>query len=183
MMIPPRDRSKYQGIMMAVMPVAMIGGPLIGGFITDHLSWRWAFYVNLPLGAVALVVAWITLATAARAARARRASTGSAPACSPSWITSLVLITTWGGTQYDWASPQILGLVVLTVAGLVAFIVVERRQAEPIMPLRVFRNRNFTPRRRLAFISGFAHVRRASASCRSSSSSCRARRPPTAACC
>jgi len=61
-MIPPRDRSKYQGVMMAVMPVAMIGGPLIGGFITDHLSWRWAFYVNLPLGIVTLVVSWITLA-------------------------------------------------------------------------------------------------------------------------
>jgi MFS family permease len=61
-MIPPRDRSKYQGVMMAVMPVALIGGPLIGGFITDHLSWRWAFYVNLPLGLLTLVVAWITLA-------------------------------------------------------------------------------------------------------------------------
>src|SRR6185369_4827548 len=60
-MIPPRERSKYQGVMMAVMPVAMIGGPLIGGAITDHLSWRWAFYVNLPLGAIALVVCWITL--------------------------------------------------------------------------------------------------------------------------
>src|SRR3954467_6891948 len=59
-MIPPRERSKYQGVMMAVMPVAMIGVPLIGGFITDHLSWRWAFYVNLPLGIVALVVALLT---------------------------------------------------------------------------------------------------------------------------
>src|SRR3954469_9700991 len=67
-MIPPRDRSKYQGVMMAVMPVALIGGPLIGGFITDHLSWRWAFYVNLPLGAVALIVSWVTLAKLPRGA-------------------------------------------------------------------------------------------------------------------
>ena len=154
-MIPPRDRSKYQGIMMAVMPVAMIGGPLIGGFITDHLSWRWAFYVNLPLGVAALVVSWITLAKLPRGTgRARIDWLGTALLAV--WITSLVLITTWGGTQYDWISPQILGLAVLTAAGLVAFIVVERRKAEPIMPLRVFANRNFALAGGIAFISGFA---------------------------
>ncbi|MFC7644693.1 MFS transporter [Streptosporangium lutulentum] len=81
-MIPPRDRSKYQGLMMAVMPVAMIGGPLIGGFITDNLDWRWAFYVNLPLGVITLVVCWITLGKLPKGA-ARLASTGSAPPCSP----------------------------------------------------------------------------------------------------
>jgi EmrB/QacA subfamily drug resistance transporter len=154
-MIPPRDRSKYQGVMMAVMPVAMIGGPLIGGFITDHLSWRWAFYVNLPLGAIALVVCWITLAKLPRGtghARIDWLGTGLLTV----WITSLVLIATWGGTEYDWASPQIAGLAALTVAGLIAFILVERRQAEPIMPLRVFRNRNFNLAGGLAFISGFA---------------------------
>jgi EmrB/QacA subfamily drug resistance transporter len=154
-MIPPRDRSKYQGIMMAVMPVALIGGPLIGGFITDHLSWRWAFYVNLPLGVVALVVGWLTLAKLPRGtghARIDWLGTGLLAV----WITSLVLITSWGGTEYAWASPQILGLAVLTVAGLVAFIAVERRKAEPIMPLRVFRNRNFSLAGGIAFISGFA---------------------------
>jgi EmrB/QacA subfamily drug resistance transporter len=153
-MIPPRDRSKYQGVMMAVMPVALIGGPLIGGFITDHLSWRWAFYVNLPLGAIALVVCWITLAKLPRGtgrARIDWAGTGLLTV----WITSLVLITTWGGTQYDWASPQILGLAVLTVAGLIAFIMVERRQPEPIMPLRVFKSRNFVLAGGVAFVSGF----------------------------
>src|SRR3954469_7187730 len=154
-MIPPRDRSKYQGIMMAVMPVALIGGPLIGGFITDHLSWRWAFYVNLPLGLVALVVAWITLARLPRGkghARIDWLGTGLLTV----WITSLVLIATWGGTQYAWGSAPILGLIVLTLAGLVAFIAVERRQAEPIMPLRVFKNRNFVLAGGIAFISGFA---------------------------
>src|ERR1700760_1405503 len=106
-MIPPRDRSKYQGVMMAVMPVALIGGPRIGGFITDHLSWRWAFYVNLPLGLVALVVAWITLARLPRGkGHARIDWLGTVLLAV--WITSLVLITTWGGTQYAWASPQIL---------------------------------------------------------------------------
>jgi len=154
-MIPPLDRSKYQGVMMAVMPVAMIGGPLIGGFITDNLSWRWAFYVNLPLGAVALVVCWITLAKLPRGtggARIDWLGTGLLAV----WISSLVLITTWGGSQYDWGSWQILGLIGLTVAGLVAFIMVERRTAEPIMPLRVFKNRNFVLAGGISFISGFA---------------------------
>jgi EmrB/QacA subfamily drug resistance transporter len=154
-MIPPRERSKYQGVMMAVMPVALIGGPLIGGFITDHLSWRWAFYVNLPLGAVALVVAWITLARLPGGkghARIDWLGTGLLTV----WITSLVLITSWGGTQYAWGSPQVLGLIVLTVAGLIAFIMVERRRPEPIMPLRVFKNRNFTLAGGIALISGFA---------------------------
>lgn len=154
-MIPPRDRSKYQGIMMAVMPVAMIGGPLVGGFITDHLDWRWAFYVNLPLGLVALVVCWITLAKLPRGTGHARIDWLGTALLSV-WITALVLITTWGGTEYDWASPQILGLIALTVAGLAAFIVVQRRTAEPIMPLRVFANRNFTLAGGIAFISGFA---------------------------
>nr|WP_221320555.1 MDR family MFS transporter [Actinoplanes sp. L3-i22] len=154
-MIPPRDRSKYQGVMMAVMPVAMIGGPLIGGFITDHLSWRWAFYVNLPLGIVALVVSWITLARLPKGKGAARIDWVGTVLLAV-WITSLVLITTWGGTQYDWTSPQILGLIALTLAGLAAFIAVENRVAEPIMPLRVFRNRNFVLAGGIAFISGFA---------------------------
>jgi EmrB/QacA subfamily drug resistance transporter len=154
-MIPPRDRSKYQGIMMAVMPVALIGGPLIGGFITDHLSWRWAFYVNLPLGAVALVVAWITLAKLpGGTGRARIDWLGTGLLAL--WITSLVLITTWGGSQYDWGSPQILGLIALTIAGLVAFIAVERGKEQPIMPLHIFRNRNFVLAGGVSFISGFA---------------------------
>jgi EmrB/QacA subfamily drug resistance transporter len=154
-MIPPRDRSKYQGVMMAVMPVAMIGGPLIGGFITDNLSWRWAFYVNLPLGVVTLIISWITLAKLPRGkGRARIDWFGTGLLAT--WITSLVLITSWGGTQYAWSSPQILGLAVLTVVGFVAFIMVEQRVAEPIMPLRVFRSRNFVLAGGIAFISGFA---------------------------
>jgi EmrB/QacA subfamily drug resistance transporter len=154
-MIPPRDRSKYQGVMMAVMPVALIGGPLIGGFITDHLSWRWAFYVNLPLGAIALVVCWMTLAKLPRGTAGKARIDWAGTGLLTVWITSLVLITTWGGTQYDWTSPQILGLAVLTVAGLVAFLMVERRQPEPIMPLRVFKSRNFVLAGGVAFISGF----------------------------
>lgn len=180
-MIPPRDRSKYQGLMMAVMPVAMIGGPLIGGFITDNLDWRWAFYVNLPLGVVTLVVCWITLGKLPKGAgKARIDWLGSA--LLTVWITALVLITSWGGVQYDWGSAQILGLAALTVVAFVAFIVVQRRAAEPIMPLRVFNSLNFN----LAGGSPSSRASRCSApsaSCRSSSSSSRAPPPPTAVCC
>ncbi|MFJ6214932.1 MDR family MFS transporter [Streptomyces sp. NPDC092296] len=154
-MVPPRDRGKYQGVMMAVMPVAMIGGPLAGGFITDNLSWRWAFYVNLPLGVVALGVCWFTLAKLPRGTgRARIDWTGAG--LLTTWITALVLITSWGGTQYDWASAPIIGLAVLTIVAFLAFVAVERRVDEPIMPLSVFRNRNFSLAGALSFISGFA---------------------------
>ncbi|MEV3965686.1 MDR family MFS transporter [Nocardia sp. NPDC050193] len=154
-MVSPRDRSRYQGVMMAVMPVALIGGPLIGGFITDHLSWRWAFYVNLPLGAVACVVCWITLAKLPRGTGHARIDWLGTSLLTV-WITSLVLVTTWGGTEYNWASPQILGLIAVTLVGLVTFILVERRRPEPIMPLRVFASLNFSLAGGIAFISGFA---------------------------
>ncbi|AEV85848.1 transporter [Actinoplanes sp. SE50] len=153
--IPPRERGKYQGVMMAVMPVAMIGGPLVGGFITDHLNWRWAFYVNLPLGVVALGVCWFVLAKLPRGAGAVRIDWLGAALLSV-WITALVLITTWGGSQYAWASAQILGLLALAVVAFVAFVVVERRSAEPIMPLSVFANRNFALAGALSLIVGFA---------------------------
>ncbi|GAB1640145.1 MDR family MFS transporter [Krasilnikovia sp. MM14-A1259] len=153
--VPPRERGKYQGVMMAVMPIAMIGGPLVGGFITDNLSWRWAFYVNLPLGVAALAVCWFALAKLPRGTgRVRIDWTGSA--LLTTWITALVLITSWGGTEYDWNSPQIISLAVVTVLALVAFVFVESRAAEPMMPLTVFRNRNFTLAGMLSFIVGFA---------------------------
>lgn len=155
--VPPRERSKYQGVMMAAMPVAMIGGPLVGGFITDHLTWRWAFYVNLPLGAIALVVAWFTLRTLPKGTNdGTKRVDWSGAALLTTWITALVLMTSWGGGQYAWLSAPIIGLAVLTVAAFVAFVFVERRVADPIMPLSVFRNRNFSLAGTLAFLSGFA---------------------------
>ncbi|WP_345642465.1 MDR family MFS transporter [Streptomyces tremellae] len=153
--VPPRDRSKYQGVMMAAMPVAMIGGPLVGGFITDHLSWRWAFYVNLPLGVLALAVAWFTLRTLPKGSGAGRVDWWGAGLLT-TWITALVLLTSWGGGQYAWLSAPIVGLAAVTVAAFAAFVLVERRVTDPVMPLSVFRSRNFSLAGTLAFLSGFA---------------------------
>uniref|UniRef100_UPI00370437CD MDR family MFS transporter n=1 Tax=Streptomyces silvisoli TaxID=3034235 RepID=UPI00370437CD len=154
-LVPPRERGKYSGVMMAVMPVAMIGGPLVGGFITDHLTWRWAFYVNLPLGVIALVVCWFTLRRLPSGSGAARVDWSGA-ALLTVWITALVLITSWGGSQYAWGSWQIAALAVCTVVAFAAFVAVERRATDPIMPLNVFKDVNFSLAGALSFISGFA---------------------------
>ncbi|GIF72744.1 MFS transporter [Asanoa siamensis] len=153
-LVPPRERGRYQGLIAGIMAIAMVAGPLVGGFITDHLSWRWAFYVNLPLGGVALLI----LATRMHLPRYRtehRIDYLGAALLSVG-ITALVLITTWGGNEYDWTSPQILGLAALTVVSLVVFGFVERRAPEPILPLHLFANRNFALISAVGFLLGFA---------------------------
>ena len=142
-LIPPRERGKYQGMMAGVMALAMIGGPLVGGTITDHLGWRWTFYINLPLGARRPRDGHHRAAPAEEALPGR-GSTTWAPALLTVGITAIVLVTTWGGTQYAWGSAQIIGLPVLGVVALVGFVFVETRAAEPIMPLHIFRSRNFS---------------------------------------
>ncbi|GIH80293.1 MDR family MFS transporter [Planobispora longispora] len=153
-LVPPRERGQYQGMMAGVMSLAMIAGPLVGGFITDHLDWRWAFYVNLPVGFVALAL----LAAKLKLPKLRtehRIDWLGATLLSIG-ITALVLITSWGGSEYDWDSPQILGLAGLAVVSLAAFVPVERRAAEPILPLALFANRNFTLISLIGFLLGFA---------------------------
>lgn len=157
MLLSPRERGKYIGVMMAVMPAAMIGGPLIGGFITDHASWRWAFYVNLPLGAIALFVVWSTLHLQHEAkSEGKVVIDWWGAAVLTVWITALVLAITWGGTEYPWGSWQIIGLEAVAVVGLIAFLVVEQRAAEPVIPLRLFRISNFSLATALGFVAGFA---------------------------
>lgn len=152
-LVPPRERGKYQGMFAGVMAIAMIGGPLVGGFITDHLNWHWTFYINLPLGAVALLVVAATLHLPKLRSTARIDYLGAA--LLTVGITALVLITTWGGQQYDWLSGQILGLAVLSVVTLVGFVLVERRAEEPMLPLGLFHNRNFTLVSVIGFLVGF----------------------------
>ncbi|RPF45832.1 EmrB/QacA subfamily drug resistance transporter [Streptomyces sp. Ag109_G2-6] len=153
-LIPPRERGKYQGMMAGVMALAMIGGPLVGGTITDHMGWRWSFYINLPLGAVALAMVSAVLHLPKKKAQGKIDYLGAALLTVA--ITSTVLVTTWGGTEYSWGSGEIIGLIVAGVLAIAAFLWAETKAAEPVMPLHIFRSRNFTLMSVIGFLVGFA---------------------------
>jgi EmrB/QacA subfamily drug resistance transporter len=153
-LVPPRERGKYQGQMAGIMALAMIAGPLVGGLITDHANWRWAFFVNVPVGIVAFIVLVTRLHLPKYRTEHRIDWLGAA--LLSVGITALVLITTWGGTEYAWGSWQILGLAGLAVVALVTFGLVESRAAEPILSLGLFRIRNFSLVAGIGFIVGFA---------------------------
>ncbi|MGW5350294.1 MDR family MFS transporter [Streptomyces sp. NPDC004031] len=141
-LVPPRERGRYQGMTASVMAIGTVGGPLLGGFVTGHFDWRWAFYLNLPLGLVALGWLWRTLHVPARRIEARMDWAGIALLTGA--ITAIVLAATWAGTTYAWGSWQVVGLGVAAVLGLVAFVAVEKRAGEPLLPLSVFTNhRNY----------------------------------------
>ena len=152
--VAPRERGRYMSYMMVVMMLATIGGPLIGGFITENFSWRWIFYINLPVGGAALVYIIYTLHLPAKRVNHRVDYLGGGLLAVAA--ISLVLLATWGGTEYPWGSEQIIGLAVLAAAATAAFCVVELRVAEPILPLHVFRNRNFSLTMALTFLTGLA---------------------------
>ena len=152
--VSPRERGKYMSYMMVVMMLATIGGPLLGGFITENFSWRWIFYINLPVGGAALVYIISTLHLPAKRVNHRVDYLGGGLLAVAA--ISLVLLATWGGTEYPWGSEQIIGLAVLAAAATAAFCVVELRVAEPILPLHVFRNRNFSLTMALTFLTGLA---------------------------
>ncbi len=153
--IPPRDRGRYQGFFGGIFGLSTVLGPLIGGFFVEHLTWRWIFYINLPLGLLALAVIASTF-TAARVERTRPAIDVAGAATLAVTLTSLILFTTMGGHSYAWGSPVILGLVALTVVGLAAFLVVENRAIEPILPLPLFANRTFVIACSVGFIVGLS---------------------------
>jgi EmrB/QacA subfamily drug resistance transporter len=141
-LVAPRERGRYQGWFGAVFALASVSGPLLGGYFTDQLSWRWIFYVNLPLGVAALIVTTVVLRIPFRRVRRRIDYLGSLLLVTA--VSCVVTATTWGGTTFPWGSVQIIGLAVAAVVLLTLFVAWEARASEPILPLHLFRNPIFT---------------------------------------
>ncbi len=138
MIVPPRDRGRYQGLIGSVFAAASIIGPLVGGFIVDNTSWRWIFFVNLPVGIVALAVILVTMPR--RATRQEHSIDWVGAGILALGTTALLLGLVWGGREYPWGSAQVLGAVSAAVVLLSAFALVERRVPEPILPFDLLRN-------------------------------------------
>ncbi|WP_225726125.1 MULTISPECIES: MDR family MFS transporter [unclassified Nocardia] len=151
-LVPPLERGKYQGMMASAMAVGTIGGPLLGGVITDQFDWRWAFYINIPLGLFAL--GWLAYQLRIPVVRKQVRIDYAGTALLSVFIAALVLIATWGDIEYPWLSAQILGLAAVAAVALAAFLLVERRAADPVIPLGLFRSRNLAIASTIALVGG-----------------------------
>jgi EmrB/QacA subfamily drug resistance transporter len=152
--VSPRARGRYMGLFMAMFGVTTVIGPLIGGFFVDTIGWRWIFYINIPIGAIALVVTTFSLPGAL--SRVHRVIDYLGTALVALAATCLVLFTSLGGTSYPWTSPFIIGLAVAGVVFTVLFLWAERRAVEPVIPLPLFTNRVFAASSAIGFVVGFA---------------------------
>ncbi|CAL9622844.1 MFS transporter [Streptomyces sp. enrichment culture] len=152
--VPPRQRGRYLGLIGAAFGLASVAGPLLGGYFTDHLTWRWCFYVNVPFGLLTLAVVAVALKLPKPAVRARLDLLGALLLTAAS--TCLVLLTSWGGTEHAWDSRVILGLGAAAIASAVLFLVAERFAAEPLIPLRLFRDSVFNVTNLIGLVIGAA---------------------------
>jgi EmrB/QacA subfamily drug resistance transporter len=160
-LFPPAERGRWQGIFVSVLSLALIGGPAIGGWITDHASWRWVFYVNVPVGALALLVLTIRLpstltrrSTPSRGWAAVRRIDGAGALTAAAATVCLLLALTWGGSIYPWGSVQVIGLLCAAGVLYLLFLIVERRVPEPLLPPDLFRNHVFVGSSLLALAGG-----------------------------
>jgi EmrB/QacA subfamily drug resistance transporter len=152
--VPPRQRGRYMGLIGSVFAVASVAGPLLGGFLVDNLSWRWVFYVNLPVGVLAVLIVVTRLHLHTPAIRHKIDILGAAVLSAA--VTALILLTTWGGSEYAWGSATIIGLGVAGVVLLAVFVWWENRAPEPILPLSLFRSSVFSVANAMAFTIGMA---------------------------
>jgi EmrB/QacA subfamily drug resistance transporter len=152
--VPPRERGRYLGLFGAVFAVASVAGPLIGGFFVEAISWRWVFYINMPIGLVAILVVVFKLHL--HTPSKRHAIDFLGAGLLTGGVSSLILFTSWGGNQYPWGSPVILGLALAALVLLAAFVLQERRAEEPIIPLGLFRSSVFRVATGIGFIIGLA---------------------------
>jgi EmrB/QacA subfamily drug resistance transporter len=152
--VPPRQRGRYQGLFGAVFGLATVIGPLLGGTLTTNLSWRWIFYINVPIGILALVVLAATLPTVTTRTHHRIDYLGAGLLALA--LASLVLMVSLGGTTYPWSSTQVVGLGAVSLIALGAFLLAERRAAEPVLPLMLLRNQVFVTAGIVAVLLGFA---------------------------
>ncbi|WP_020494818.1 MDR family MFS transporter [Sciscionella marina] len=152
--VPLRERGKYQGVLGSVFGVVTVLGPMLGGVFVDQLSWRWAFYVNVPVAVLVLIVTASAMPSVTTKIKAAIDYLGILLIGLAA--TGLTLVTSWGGTQYAWDSPVIIGMAAGSVLLLMLFVFAERRAKEPTLPLRLFRNPVFTVASALSFVVGFA---------------------------
>jgi EmrB/QacA subfamily drug resistance transporter len=150
--VPPRERGRYMGLIGSVFAVASVAGPLLGGFLVDNLSWRWVFYVNLPVGALAILIVSTRLHLHTPHVRHQIDYLGFA--LLGGGVAALILLTTWGGSQYAWGSNTIIGLAIVGIALLSVFVWWEGRVTEPILPLRLFRSPIFSVANAMGFTIG-----------------------------
>src|ERR1700758_100288 len=152
--VPLRERGRYQGALGAVFGVTTVIGPLLGGFFVDHLTWRWAFWINIPVAIVVLLVGAAAIPALGRTAKPRIDYAGIVFVGLAA--SGLTLATSWGGSTHPWSSPTIIGLFAGSVGALAIFVVIELRAAEPVLPIRLFSNPVFSVCCVLSFVVGFA---------------------------